>query len=784
MDRYPLVSAISRPLIVKHLVAAAREHGGSIVAHGCTGKGNDQVRFEVGFASLAPDLEVLAPVRDYAWTREKAIAFAEENAIPINVTKRSPFSIDQNVWGRAVETGFLEHLWNAPTKDVYAYTEDPTINWNTPDEVIVGFERGVPVSIDGKPVSMLQAIEELNRRAGAQGVGRLDVVEDRLVGIKSREIYEAPGAMVLITAHTELEHVTLERELGRFKRHTDQRWAELVYDGLWYSPLKTALEAFVAKTQEHVTGEIRMVLHGGHIAVNGRRSARVALRLQPGHLRRGRQLRPVGREGLRLRARAVVEDRVPPGPGRQPTPDCNVSTREGSLWGGRFADGPSDALAALSKSTHFDWVLAPYDIVASRAHTVMLFHAGLLTEEQRDGLLAGLDSLAEDVADGSFGPLVTDEDVHAALERGLIDRVGPDLGGRLRAGRSRNDQVATLFRMWLRDAVRRVAAGALEVVAALAAQAAAHPTAIMPGKTHLQSAQPVLLAHHLLAHAHPLLRDVDRIVDFDRRTAVSPYGSGALAGSSLGLDPDAIAAELGFAAAADNSIDATAARDFAAEAAFVFAMIAVDLSRLAEDIILWSSTEFGYVRLHDSWSTGSSIMPQKKNPDIAELARGKSGRLIGNLAGLLATLKAQPLAYNRDLQEDKEPVFDSVAQLELVLPAMAGLVASLTFDVERMAALAPAGLHAGHRHRRMAGAPGVPFRSAHEAAGAAVRAAEGRAVGLDELTDDELAAISPELTPQVREVLTIEGSVSSRDGRGGTAPSPGRRAARSRPGRQ
>ncbi|HME74756.1 MAG TPA: argininosuccinate synthase [Mycobacterium sp.] len=272
MDRYPLVSAISRPLIVKHLVAAARKHGGATVAHGCTGKGNDQVRFEVGFASLAPDLEVLAPVRDYAWTREKAIAFAEENGIPINVTKRSPFSVDQNVWGRAVETGFLEHLWNAPTKDVYDYTEDPTVNWSSPDEVIVGFERGVPIAIDGRGVTVLEAIEELNRRAGAQGVGRLDVVEDRLVGIKSREIYEAPGAMALITAHTELEHVTLERELGRFKRQTDQRWAELVYDGLWYSPLKSALEAFVAKTQERVSGEIRMVLHGGHIAVNGRRS--------------------------------------------------------------------------------------------------------------------------------------------------------------------------------------------------------------------------------------------------------------------------------------------------------------------------------------------------------------------------------------------------------------------------------------------------------------------------------------------------------------------------------
>jgi argininosuccinate lyase len=447
-----------------------------------------------------------------------------------------------------------------------------------------------------------------------------------------------------------------------------------------------------------------------------------------------------------------------------------MSTNEGALWGGRFAGGPSDALAALSKSTHFDWVLAPYDVTASKAHARVLHRAGLLTDEQRDGLLAGLDSLGEDVADGSFGPIVTDEDVHGALERGLIDRVGADLGGRLRAGRSRNDQVATLFRMWLRDAVRRVSDGVLDVVAALATQAAAHPTAIMPGKTHMQSAQPILLAHHLLAHAHPLLRDVDRIADFDDRTSVSPYGSGALAGSSLGLDPDAIAADLGFATAADNSIDATASRDFAAEAAFVLAMIGVDLSRLAEDIILWSSTEFGYVKLHDSWSTGSSIMPQKKNPDIAELARGKSGRLIGNLTGLLATLKAQPLAYNRDLQEDKEPLFDSVAQLELLLPAMAGLVATLSFDEQRMADLAPAGYTLATDIAEWLVRKGVPFRVAHEAAGAAVQVAEGRGVGLDELTDDEFAAITPELTPQVREVLTIDGSVNSRDARGGTAP--------------
>ncbi|WP_280266830.1 argininosuccinate synthase [Nocardia wallacei] len=272
MGRYPLVSAISRPLIVKHLVEAAEYHGASTVAHGCTGKGNDQVRFEVGIGALAPDLNVIAPVRDYAWTREKAIAFAEENALPITVSKKSPFSIDQNLWGRAVETGFLEDLWNAPTKDVYDYTVDPTVNFEAPDELIVTFDKGVPVAIDGRPVSVLEAITELNQRAGRQGVGRLDMVEDRLVGIKSREIYEAPGAIALIAAHQELEAVTIERELGRYKRQVEQRWGELVYDGLWFSPLKRALDAFVRDTQQHVSGQIRMVLHGGNVVVNGRRS--------------------------------------------------------------------------------------------------------------------------------------------------------------------------------------------------------------------------------------------------------------------------------------------------------------------------------------------------------------------------------------------------------------------------------------------------------------------------------------------------------------------------------
>jgi hypothetical protein len=441
-----------------------------------------------------------------------------ENSIPINVTKRSPFSVDQNVWGRAVETGFLEHLWNAPTKDVYDYTEDPTVNWSTPDEVIVGFEKGVPVSIDGRRVTVLQAIEELNRRAGEQGVGRLDVVEDRLVGIKSREIYEAPGAMVLITAHTELEHVTLEREVGRFKRQTDQRWGELVYDGLWFSPLKRALEAFVADTQEHVSGEIRMVLHGGHIAVNGRRSDESLYDFNLATYDEGDTFDQSARRA------SCTCTACPP---RSPREGIWVSTNEDRSGAVGFSDGPSDALAALSKSTHFDWVLAPYDVTASKAHARVLFRAGLLTEEQRDGLLAGLDSLGDDVGDGSFLPVVTDEDVHGALERGLIDRVGAELGGRLRAGRSRNDQVATLFRLWLRDAVRRVADGALEVVSALATQAAAIRRRSCPARPtcnrRSRSCSPITCwpTHTPAARRRPVdrLRQAGRGVAVRRRSA-------------------------------------------------------------------------------------------------------------------------------------------------------------------------------------------------------------------------------------------------------------------------
>jgi len=440
------------------------------------------------------------------------------------------------------------------------------------------------------------------------------------------------------------------------------------------------------------------------------------------------------------------------------------------LWGARFAGGPAPELAALSRSTHFDWALAHYDLAGSHAHAKALAAAGHLTAAEEQAMHQGLDELARRLDAGELVAGPDDEDVHGALEAALVSVVGPELGGKLRAGRSRNDQIATLIRLYLLDHADRIQHELVRLVDAIAAHASAHPDAVMPGRTHLQHAQPILLAHHLLAHAWPLVRDLERLRDWRVRARQSPYGAGALAGGALGLDPALVARELGLAEPVPNSLDATSARDVVAEFAYIAAQVGVDLSRFAEDVILWTTREFGFARLDDAYSTGSSIMPQKKNPDIAELARGKAGRLVGNLTGLLTTLKGLPLAYNRDLQEDKEPVFDSVTTLEVVLPAFAGMVETLTFDTDRMRELAPQGFSlatdvADHLVRR-----GVPFREAHEIAGALVRLCEERGIELHEPSDEDYASIDPRLGPDVREVLTVEGSIASRSGVGGTAP--------------
>jgi len=441
-----------------------------------------------------------------------------------------------------------------------------------------------------------------------------------------------------------------------------------------------------------------------------------------------------------------------------------------SLWGGRFSGGPSQALAALSVSTHFDFRLAHVDIAGSHAHADELHRVGLLTDQECADMHDALARLDADVASGAFVSAPDDEDVHTALERGLIERAGATLGGKLRAGRSRNDQIATLIRVYLREEARHLAGRVLDIAQALVGQAVHAGDAVMPGRTHMQHAQPVLVAHHLLAHVWPLLRDVARLRDWDKRAAISPYGSGALAGNTLGMDPRRIAAALGFTDSVENSIDGTAARDVVAEFAFVCAQIGIDISRLSEEIVIWNTKEFGYVTLDDSYSTGSSIMPQKKNPDVAELARGKAGRLIGDLTGLLAVLKGIPLAYDRDLQEDKEPVFDQIDTLDVLCPAVAGMIDTMTIHLDRLEELAPQGFSLATDIAEWLVKQGVPFRDAHEISGACVRLAEARGVELADLTDEELAQASSALTPEVRAVLTVEGSVSARRGRGGTAP--------------
>lgn len=440
-----------------------------------------------------------------------------------------------------------------------------------------------------------------------------------------------------------------------------------------------------------------------------------------------------------------------------------------SLWGGRFASGPNDALAALSRSTHFDFRLAPYDLKGTSAHIKALHQAGFLAQSELDALEGAIQDLMAKVLDGSFGPKPDEEDVHAALERGLIEIAGAEIAGKIRAGRSRNDQIATLIRSFLLDTASEIEKQLLGYIAALVEQATKHRGAVMPGRTHFQHAQPVLLSHHLLAHAWPMVRNLQRLADWRERANLSPYGSGALAGNTLGLDPNLVARELGFAGVTQNSMDATASRDVVAEFSFITAMIGVDLSRFAEEIIAWSTFEFGYVKLDDAFSTGSSIMPQKKNPDIAELARGKAGRLIGNHSGLLATLKGLPLSYNRDLQEDKEPVFDSVDNLLLVLPAFTGMVATLVFNTERLEQLAPEGYSLATDVAEWLVKQGVPFRDAHEITGELVKFCEQNDLQLDQPTDAQFAAISKHLTPDVREVIDLQKAISSRNGTGGTS---------------
>ena len=441
-----------------------------------------------------------------------------------------------------------------------------------------------------------------------------------------------------------------------------------------------------------------------------------------------------------------------------------------ALWGGRFSDAPADAVFALSRSVDFDWRLAPYDLRSSLAHLRVLQSSGLLKSDVAQKIEGALRELISEVASDKFLPLASDEDVHSALERGLTEKIG-EVGGALRAGRSRNDQVATDLKLFAIDHMLDIANQITLLQEALIAKASEYSDAPAPGFTHMQHAQPILFGHEIAKHVHAFARDIDRISDWLTRTSVSPLGSGALAGSGLGLAPEVTAKDLGFVSSSANSIDGVSDRDFVAEALFIISMVGVHLSRIGEEWCIWATTEFGWAKVADAYSTGSSIMPQKKNPDVAELARGKAGRLIGNLTGVLAMLKGLPFAYNRDLQEDKEPLFDSIDTLRLVLPAVTGMVATTTFDREKMAATAPQGFSLATEVADFLVRAGVTFAQAHEAAGKCVAQCESKGLQLHELSDSDYLGVHPSLTPEVRTSLTVTGAIASRTTIGATGGS-------------
>jgi len=440
-----------------------------------------------------------------------------------------------------------------------------------------------------------------------------------------------------------------------------------------------------------------------------------------------------------------------------------------ALWGGRFTQAPADAVFALSRSVDFDWRLAPYDLRSSLAHLKVLRASGLLQEDVAKQIEKALRELISEVEMGNFAAIDSDEDVHSALERGLTEKIGAT-GGSLRAGRSRNDQVATDLKLFAIDHMLEVASSITKLQNALLVKANEYGDAPAPGFTHMQHAQPILFGHEIAKHVQSFARDLERIQDWLVRTNVSPLGSGALSGSGLSLNPAATAKDLGFTSSSANSIDAVSDRDFVAEALFILSLIGVHLSRIGEEWCLWATTEFGWAQVADEYSTGSSIMPQKKNPDMAELARGKAGRLIGNLTAVLAMLKGLPFAYNRDLQEDKEPLFDSIDTVLLVLPAVTGMVATTSFDRVKMLAAAPLGFSLATEIADYLVRAHVPFAEAHEAAGKCVALCEKDGVELHQLSDQQFNSIHSALDPEIRRVLTVQGAIASRTTVGATSP--------------
>ena len=779
---YPLVSSLARPLIAAEVVALAREVDAGWVAHGCTGKGNDQVRFEASFAALAPDLGVMAPIREASRSREESLALAARWGIP-QAREASTYSVDENLWGRTVEAGPLEDPWLEPPRDAFELTADPLDAPDLPAEVTIAFEAGRPVALDGEALPLIKLVARLNAIGGAHGFGRVDMIENRLVGIKSRELYEVPGALALIQAHRDLEDLTLERDLAHEKAGLERRWAELCYYGQWYGPLHAGLRSFMAGTQDDVGGEVRVRFFKGGCSVVGRRSPTalydlslatyeggadrfdqrhaegfirlwsLPVRVWAGRRRDGDPVAGSSATGSPSLHSATPVAEEPPAD-RPPEP----------LWGGRFEEAPAAKAMSFTRSAA-DRRLLPQDLRATRAHCQALARAGLLEPGERDRLVEEVDRLLDDAEAGAFPFQEEDEDVHLAVERVLTERLG-DLGARVHAGRSRNDLVVTDLRLWVKEAAAGLARRARELAAVLADRAEEHLETPLPSYTHLQRAQPSTLAHHLLAHAFPLARDAERLEGAGAGADVSALGAGAGAGSTLPLDREVTASALGFSRSFENSIDAVSDRDFALDLLSACLSTALHVSRLGEDLVLWCSREFGFARPADAYATGSSMMPQKRNPDVAELARAQAGRVLGDLVHLATVLKGLPLSYDRDLQEDKAAVFDAHDALAPALEAMAGMVRTLSFDTERMAeAAADPELVATDLAEQLV-ARGVPFREAHGVVGRLVARLEDEGRTIRDVGPEEWAAVHAELA----EPPDLSGSAEARAAPGGPSP--------------
>ena len=617
------------------------------------------------------------------------------------------YSIDQNLWGRSIEAGPLEDPWTAPPEAAYALTLAPERAFHAAQEVEITFEAGVPVAVDGEEMGLVELIARAAAVAGAHGVGRIDMIENRLVGIKSREVYETPAAALLLAAYAGVEELVCDRDLAHMKAELAARYATLVYNGLWFSPLRLALEAFMAQTSAVVTGTARVKLYRGSCAIVGRRAESALYDHGLATYEHGDSFQHGAAAGFIHIWSLPTKTWA----GRGPVAGDRSGMTQ-ALWSGRLPGGLDPDVKAFTASLAVDRRLLPYDLRATAAHVRMLAARGILDAALATEICAALDGV-EISADA------TDEDVHSAIEREL-----GELGRWVHAGRSRNDQVQTAMRLWVKDACDELAAGVRGLAGALLDRAERDGDAVLPGYTHGQRAQPVWLGQHLAAHVWALTRDIDRFRAVHRRADTCPSGAGALAGSSLPLDPAAVASELGFAAVHENPMDAVSDRDYCVELVFACTLAFSHLSRIAEELVLWTSAEYGFAELDDAAATGSSMMPQKKNPDAAELVRGRAGTAAGRLAGLLATLKGLPLAYNRDLQEDKRACFDAADDLAGALRALTVCIRGITFHPDRMAAAAGDGWCVATDVAEAMVREGTPFRAAHTAVAGRVAAGE------------------------------------------------------------